>query len=67
MKKSILILFLLLSPFINIYAQDPGFGEEGGGEAQTAPVPIDKDVQNGIYAGILIAGFFFYSRKRKTA
>ncbi|WP_146739574.1 hypothetical protein [Flavobacterium aciduliphilum] len=61
-------MLLLLAPFVNSYSQDPGFGDEGGGDAQDAPVaPIANHVNEGMMVGVFIAGYFLYLRKRKTA
>lgn len=68
MKKLILLFFLLLTPFVSVFSQDPGFGDEGGGDAQTAPpAPINKNLKEGILIGIVIAGYFFYAKNRKAA
>jgi hypothetical protein len=65
MKKFIL-LFLLLTPFVTVFSQDPGFGDEGGGDAQTAPpAPINKNLNEGILIGIVIAGYFFMQKREK--
>lgn len=47
---------------------DPGFGAEGAGDAQTAPgtYPISNAINYGIVTGLMIAGFFFFNRKKKT-
>lgn len=82
MRKIILLLLLSIISLTNIYSQTgknevpvfipqdggtPGFGTEGGGDAQTAPVyPISNELILGLTAGILLAGYFFY-KKKKTA
>ena len=65
MKKIVLILLLSIAPLTNLYAQDPGFGDEGGGDAQDGPVaPISDNITEAMAAGILIAGYFFLKRKK---
>lgn len=52
MKKLIYIIVLATIGTTNLYAQDPGFGDEGGGDAQDAPnAPI-----NGLEVPLLITG-----------
>lgn len=67
MKKLILIFFLLLTPFLSVFSQtDPGFGDEGSGDAGTAPpAPINKHINEGILVGILVAGYFFVQKRKE--
>lgn len=81
MKKIVLILLLTIASITIVHSQglpdpvvttkvtgNPGFGTEGGGDAQTAPVtPISNNLKLGMVAGLLLAGYFFYKKKKKTA
>ena len=52
MKKLLYIFIFTILVLTNVQAQDPGFGDEGGGDAQDAPqTPID-----GITIPLLITG-----------
>jgi hypothetical protein len=70
MKKTALLLILILSPFCCLFAQDedPGFGDDGGGDAGNAPnTPINENITLGLLTGVLIAGYYFvYKRKENV-
>ena len=52
MKKAIYLIVLFTIATTSLHAQDPGFGDEGVGDAQDAPgAPID-----GITLPLLITG-----------
>lgn len=69
MKKIAVLLILLISPFFPIFAQDedPGFGDDGGGDAGNAPgAPINENLTLGLVAGVLIGGYFFIYKRKET-
>ncbi len=65
MKKTIYILALLALATTSLYAQDPGFGDEGGGDGQDAPVtPINDIILPLLITGILTS--IYYIRKKEN-
>jgi len=70
MKKTALLLMLLLTPFCCLLAQDedPGFEDDGGGDAGNTPnAPINENLTLGLVTGVLIAGYYFvYKRKENV-
>ena len=66
MKKIIYIILLSTFGTTNLFAQDPGFGEEGGGDAQDAPVaPIDNLLLPLLVTGILTTIYFVRKKERQ--
>jgi hypothetical protein len=71
MKNIVTAALLFLSVLLNpVQAQgDPGFGEEGDGDAALAPTnaPINENLTLGLLTGVLIAGYYFvYKRKENV-
>ena len=65
MKKAIYLFALLTFATTSLYAQDPGFGDEGGGDGQDAPVtPINKIILPLLITGI-ITSFYYLKKKEK--
>lgn len=66
MKKLIYILLFSISGITNLHAQDPGFGDEGGGDAQDAPrTPIDDIIIPLLITGILTSIYFIKKKKNQ--
>ena len=67
MKKIFFTLLITVMTLSNVYSQtanDPGFGDEGGGDAQDAPgAPIDDYLNHAILFGIMIGGYYLVSKK----
>lgn len=65
MKKAIYFIVLFTIATTSLYAQDPGFGDEGGGDGQDAPVtPINNIILPLLITGI-ITSIYFIKRKEK--
>lgn len=67
MKKIIYIILLTTIGTNFVQAQvDPGFGEEGGGDAQTAPTaPIDNLLLPLLITGIITTIYFVRKKERQ--
>ncbi|WP_445712808.1 hypothetical protein [Flavobacterium sp.] len=64
MKKIIYIVLLSTIGTAPLHAQDPGFGDEGGGDAQDAPVtPINELIIPLLITGILTSIYFIKKRE----
>lgn len=64
MKKAIYLFALLTFATTSLYAQDPGFGDEGGGDGQDAPVtPINNIILPLLITGIITS--FYYLKKKE--
>lgn len=69
MKKFLYtILFITLVSFPS-FAQDPGFGGEGDGDAQTSPetVPVSSNIEWVVLAGVLLGAYFVYNNKKSLS
>lgn len=65
MKKLIYILLFSTFGITNLQAQDPGFGDEGGGDAQDAPnAPIDGILIPLFISGLLLS--IYVLRKKEN-
>lgn len=51
------------------FAQDPGFGNEGDGDAQTSPetVPIDENIQLALLSSVLLGAYFVYNNRKSLS
>ena len=66
MKKAIYLFALLTFATTSLYAQDPGFGEEGGGDGQdAAPAPINNIVIPLLVTGILTSIYFIKKKEKQ--
>ena len=67
MKKFLYTLMFSILFASYSFAQDPGFGGEGDGDAQTSPtdVPIDQNLGIVLIMGVFLGGYFL-SKNRKT-
>lgn len=65
MKKIFYTLLITVMTLSNLYSQnDPGFGDEGGGDGQDAPgAPIDDYLNHAILLGIMIGGYYLVTKK----
>jgi hypothetical protein len=70
MKNIVTVALLFLSVLLNpLQAQDdPGFGDEGGGNAAEGPAatPINENLTLGLLTGVLIAGYYFIYKRKET-
>lgn len=67
MKK--FLYTLIFSTLFGIYSfaqNDPGFGSEGNGDAQTSPtdVPIDQSLGIVLIMGVFLGGYFLYNNRK---
>jgi len=72
MKKFIYTLFFFVLFSFSSFSQNeggPGFGDEGGGDAQTNPeiVPISDNIEWVLLAGLLLGAYFVYNNKKSLA
>ena len=66
MKKLIYILLFSTFGITNLQAQDPGFGDEGGGDAQDLPqTPINNIVIPLLITGILTSIYFIKKKENQ--
>lgn len=70
MKKIFYTLLITVMTLSNLYSQtanDPGFGDEGGGDGQDAPgAPINDYLNHAILLGIMIGGYYLVTKKEKN-
>jgi hypothetical protein len=66
MKKFLYTLLFTTLVTLPTFAQDPGFGGEGDGDAQTSPteVPISANIEWVVLAGLLLGAYFVYNNKK---
>lgn len=66
MKKFLYTLLFTTLVTLPTFAQDPGFGGEGDGDAQTSPtdVPISSNIEWVVLAGLLLGAYFVYNNKK---
>ncbi|WP_445715202.1 hypothetical protein [Flavobacterium sp.] len=65
MKKLLYIFIFTILGITNAQAQDPGFGDEGGGDAQDAPTtPINNIILPLLITGI-ITSIYYIKKKEK--
>jgi hypothetical protein len=70
MKKFLYtILFTLLVTLPSFAQNDPGFGDEGGGDAQTNPtgVPINQNLEIVLILGIVLGAYFVYNNRKSLS
>jgi hypothetical protein len=69
MKKLLYTLLFTTLVTLPTFAQDPGFGGEGDGDAQTSPteVPISANIEWVVLAGLLLGAYFVYNNKKSLA
>jgi hypothetical protein len=69
MKKFLYTLLFTTLVTLPTFAQDPGFGGEGDGDAQTSPteVPISANIEWVVLAGLLLGAYFVYNNKKSLA
>lgn len=66
MKKFLYTLLFTTLVTLPTFAQDPGFGEGNGGDAQTSPndVPIDQNLGIVLIMGVFLGGYFLYNNRK---
>jgi hypothetical protein len=66
MKKFLYTLLFTTLITLPTFAQDPGFGSEGDGDAQTSPegLPISDNIEWVLLAGVLLGAYFVFNNKK---
>lgn len=69
MKKFLYTLLFTTLVKLPTFAQDPGFGGEGDGDAQTSPqnVPISDNIEWVLLAGVLLGAYFVFNNKKSLS
>ncbi|WP_288982500.1 hypothetical protein [uncultured Flavobacterium sp.] len=69
MKKFLYTILFITLVSLPSFAQDPGFGNEGDGDAQTSPetVPIDENIQLALLSSVLLGAYFVYNNRKSLS
>ncbi len=65
MKKLLYTSLFTVLVTLPTFAQDPGFGGEGDGDAQTSPteVPISDNIEWVLVFAIFLGAYFVYNKR----
>lgn len=63
MTRLIYIVVFSIVGITNLQAQDPGFGDEGGGDAQDAPTATIDFILIPLFVSGVV--FYFYAKRNK--
>lgn len=70
MKKFLYTLLFTTLITLPSFAQDPGFGSEGDGDAQTSPnnvLPISDNIEWVLLVGVLLGAYFVYNNRKSLS